>query len=36
MADPFTDKLLDNIGRARGSDYFLMKEQLTPEEDDTS
>src|SRR6516225_9362235 len=33
MADPITDKLLDNIGRARGTDYFLMKEQLTPEED---
>ena len=32
MADPITDKLLDNIGRARGTDYFLMKEQLTPEE----
>ena len=33
MTDPITDKLLDNIGRARGTDYFLMKEQLTPEED---
>ena len=33
MADPITDKLLDNIGRARGTDYFLMKEQLTSEED---
>jgi glutaryl-CoA dehydrogenase len=32
MADPITDKLLDNIGRARGTDYFLMKEQLTREE----
>ena len=32
MADSITDKLLDNIGRARGTDYFLMKEQLTPEE----
>jgi hypothetical protein len=33
MADPITDKLLDNIGPARGTDYFLMKERLTPEED---
>ncbi len=32
MADPITDKLSDNIGRARGTDYFLMKEQLTTEE----
>ena len=32
MADPITDKLLDNIGYARGTDYFLMKEQLTQEE----
>jgi len=32
MTDPITEKLVDNIGRARGTDYFLMKEQLTPEE----
>ena len=32
MSDPITDKLLDNIGYARGTDYFLMKEQLTQEE----
>ena len=25
-------KLVENIGRARGTDYFLMKEQLTPDE----
>ena len=32
MTDPITDKLVDNIERARGTDYFLMKEQLTQEE----
>ena len=32
MGDPITDKLVDNIGRARGTDYFLMKEQLTKDE----
>jgi glutaryl-CoA dehydrogenase len=32
MTDPITEKLVDNIGRARGTDYFLMKEQLKPEE----
>ena len=32
MADPITEKLADNIGHARGTDYFLMKEQLKPEE----
>jgi hypothetical protein len=32
MTDPITLKLADNIGHARGTDYFLMKEQLTAEE----
>jgi glutaryl-CoA dehydrogenase len=32
MTDPTTLKLVDNIGAARGTDYFLMKEQLTKEE----
>ena len=32
MTDPITEKLADNIGHARGTDYFLMKEQLKPEE----
>ena len=32
MADPITEKLVKNIGCARGTDYFLMKEQLKPEE----
>jgi len=32
MTDPTTLKLVDNIGAARGTDYFLMKEQLTEEE----
>jgi glutaryl-CoA dehydrogenase len=32
MTDPITKALADNIGRARGTDYFLMKEQLKPEE----
>jgi glutaryl-CoA dehydrogenase len=32
MTDPVTLKLADNIGHARGTDYFLMKEQLTTEE----
>ena len=34
MTDPLTLKLAENIGVARGTDYFLMKEQLTPEEAD--
>src|ERR1700745_3440086 len=32
MTDPIPEKPVDNIGRARGTDYFLMKEQLTSEE----
>jgi glutaryl-CoA dehydrogenase len=32
MTDPTTLKLVDNIGAARGTDYFLMKEQLTRDE----
>ena len=32
MTDPITENLLHDIGRARGTDYFLMKEQLMPEE----
>jgi glutaryl-CoA dehydrogenase len=32
MTDPMTLKLADNIGAARGTDYFLMKEQLTKDE----
>jgi glutaryl-CoA dehydrogenase len=32
MTDPVTEKLAHDIGRARGTDYFLMKEQLTREE----
>jgi hypothetical protein len=32
MTDPTTLKLVDNIGAARGTGYFLMKEQLTKEE----
>ncbi len=32
MTDPTTLKLVDNIGTARGTDYFLMKEQLTKDE----
>ena len=32
MTDPTTLKLVDNIGAARGTDYFLMKEQLTKQE----
>jgi glutaryl-CoA dehydrogenase len=32
MTDPVTEKLVHDIGRARGTDYFMMKEQLTPEE----
>lgn len=32
MTDPVTLKLAENIGAARGTDYFLMKEQLTKEE----
>jgi glutaryl-CoA dehydrogenase len=32
MTDPITEKLAHDIGRARGTDYFLMKEQLMPEE----
>jgi glutaryl-CoA dehydrogenase len=34
MTDPVTLKLADNIGTARGTDYFLMKEQLTKDEQD--
>jgi len=34
MTDPVTLKLADNIGAARGTDYFLMKEQLTKGEQD--
>ena len=34
MTDPLTQKLVDNIGAARGTDYFLMKEQLTKDEQD--
>jgi glutaryl-CoA dehydrogenase len=34
MTDPVTLKLADNIGAARGTDYFLMKEQLTKDEQD--
>jgi glutaryl-CoA dehydrogenase len=29
MTDPLTLRLGENIGAARGTDYFLMKEQLT-------
>ena len=32
MTDPTTLKLAENIGAARGTDYFLMKEQLTKDE----
>ena len=32
MTDPATLKLVDNIGAARGTDYFLMMEQLTKDE----
>ena len=32
MTDPSTLKLAENIGAARGTDYFLMKEQLTKDE----
>jgi glutaryl-CoA dehydrogenase len=32
MTDPTTLKLVDNIGAALGTDYFLMKEQLTKDE----
>ena len=34
MSDPLTLKLAENIGAARGTDYFLMKEQLTRDEQD--
>jgi hypothetical protein len=34
MTDPLTLKLAENIGVARGTDYFLMKEQLTRDEQD--
>lgn len=30
--DPTTVELMDGIGRSRGTDYFLMREQLTDEE----
>lgn len=32
MSDPITLNLADDIGKARGTDYFLMKEQLSKEE----
>jgi glutaryl-CoA dehydrogenase len=32
MTDPVTLKLAENIGAARATDYFLMKEQLTTDE----
>lgn len=32
MLDPVTLKLAENVGAARGTDYFLMKEQLTSDE----
>ena len=32
MTDPVTQELLEGLARARGTDYFLMKEQLTPHE----
>ena len=31
-ADPNTASLVEDIGRARGTDYFLMKDQLTDQE----
>ena len=31
-ADPATAALVEDIGRARGTDYFLMKDQLTDQE----
>jgi glutaryl-CoA dehydrogenase len=34
MTDPATLKLAENVGAARGTDYFLMKEQLTRDETD--
>lgn len=34
MSDPITLKLAENIGNARGTDYFLLKEQLTKDEQD--
>ena len=34
MTDPLTLKLAENIGMARGTDYFLMKDQLTKDEQD--
>ena len=34
MTDPVTLKLAENIGAALGTDYFLMKEQLTADEQD--
>jgi glutaryl-CoA dehydrogenase len=32
MTDPTTDDLVQGLARARGTDYFLMKEQLTSDE----
>jgi glutaryl-CoA dehydrogenase len=32
MTDPTTEDLVQGLARARGTDYFLMKEQLTPDE----
>jgi glutaryl-CoA dehydrogenase len=34
MTDPLMLKLAENIGAAGGTDYFLMKEQLTRGEQD--
>jgi hypothetical protein len=34
MTHPVILKLADNIGAARGTDYFPMKEQLTKDEQD--
>jgi glutaryl-CoA dehydrogenase len=32
MTDPITAKLVEDIGRARETDYYLMKEQLSADE----
>jgi glutaryl-CoA dehydrogenase len=32
MTDPVTAKLVEGIGRARETDYYLMKEQLSADE----
>ena len=31
-ADPATAALVDDIGRSRGTDYFLMRDELTDQE----